>query len=275
MSMKRIVVLVLLASLIGIAEAKKKKEEKPNPDPKSWVTKLKWSKYEKTDIASVNDFYAQGDTIYKHLNDLASNMTFYDVRKIVNTETGDTLVAVVDDQGNIRGSKAAAYQYLQAGLIALTIADDIKGTYEIGKTLRKDWKKLLKTDDAIDSIGSSKRNPLAWVSVLGGVAEDLSLGKKLGKAVDEMLEMSLVVARDLKDGFANQRKKIKTYNNYTKQPEATPFDPPLRSLPDLPLNDDVLSKSDQEILDGLANAQKEDEAFVSEHGSIFDEQDSD
>lgn len=243
--MKRIVILLLMASLVFSAEAKKKKEEKPNPDPKSWITKLKWSDHEKTDIASVNSFYAQGDTIYKHLNDLAAAMTFYDVKKIVNTTTGDTLVAVVDDQGNIRGKKEASDQYVQAGFIALTIGKDIINTITKAKAIKEDWKSLVK----------------------GDILKNISRGAELGKAIKEMTVMQYVVSRDLIKGFETQRKKIALLINH----EGSPYDPGLINLPELSSDDDVLAKSDQEILDGLEKAQKEDESFVSEHGSsIFD-----
>lgn len=210
--MKRIVLLAVLISIVGMAYARKKKEEKPNPDPKSWVTKLKWSKYERTDISSVDAFYAQGDTIYKHLTELADDMIFYDVRKIVNTTTGDTLVAVVDDQGNIRGGKAAFKQYLQAGFIAATILQDISSTIETGKSLKTNWKELVKTDDAIETLHSSKgdvgNSILSGISILTAVSEDAIFGKKLGQAVKEMISMNIVVGRDLKNGFATDRKSV-------------------------------------------------------------------
>ena len=246
--MKRIVILLLMASLVCSAEAKKKKEETPNPDPKTWITKLKWSNPEKTDIASVNSFYAQGDTIYKHLNDLASDMTFYDVKKIVNTTTGDTLVAVVDDQGNIRGSKAAFNQYVQAGKIAFTIGQDIISGLTRAKAIKKDWNSLVK----------------------GDILKNISQGVGLGKAIKEMTVMQYVVSRDLIKGFATQKGKIEALINH----RGSPYDPSLVNLPELSSDDDVLAKSDQEILDGLETAQKEDESFVSEHGSsIFDRPD--
>lgn len=277
--MKRLIIIAVLASIAFslTAEAKKKKEVAPNPNPESWVTKLKWSKPEKANNATIDDYYAQGDTIYKHLKDLASDIVFYDVKKIVNTDTGDTLVTVVDSQGNIRGKEAAFWQYTNALNIAIVTYEDLNKTIKLGKAIIKQHKELVKTDDTIKEKGSGGffGTFTKIINVAGGVAEDATLISKLKKAGEEMGAMYYLVGHDLIKGFKEQRKKIRTLKKEISKPAITPYDPQLRNLPDLPLGDEVLSKSDKEILDGLANAEKEDESFIRDHGkSIFDNEDN-
>ena len=99
--MRKLFVIIALG-LTMTASAKKEKGKKVLT-PTELVSSLKWSHEagQKTDVAALDEILVAGDSLYANVQKLVGGMTFYDVKKIAIAETGDTIVAVVDEQGNI------------------------------------------------------------------------------------------------------------------------------------------------------------------------------
>lgn len=214
------------------------------------MSSLKWTvktdEVKKYNVQSLNAVVESGDSLYKHINEMVGSMTFYDVKMIANEATGDTIVAVVDDQGNIRNKYAAFMQYVNLGSVALTLGSDIVNTLSNARGLKKDISKFVDTKN---------------------LEQSLTLSLMLGTAIKQMSKMSKVVANGLVGNFLTQKKKIGAY--IKESANVTDLsDPKLRNIPNVNLNpDDVLTKSEQEITESLAQIKAEEDITIGGDGS--------
>ena len=234
--MRTLVVFLLLAITLT-ADAKKKKETKA-VSPTELVSNIKWTHEagSKTGVDALDDILIAGDSLYAHVNDLIGGMTFYDVKKIAIVETGDTIVAVVDDEGNIRDRYKACVQYIDAGEAAAVLSTDIFKTSKEAIDLKDHFKEIVDLKD-----------PLKSLSLVGTLTTAITQISKMGKVVKE----------GLVDNFLAQKKKIRTYIKEADQ--ATGLDDPrLRQLPGVTLSDDVLTKTEQEVTASLEKSREEE-----------------
>lgn len=245
--------IIALSLLTITASAQKKKRDKKDLSlltPTELVSSLKWTvktdEVKKYNVQSLNAVVESGDSLYKHINEMVGSMTFYDVKMIANEATGDTIVAVVDDQGNIRNKYAAFMQYVSLGSVALTLGSDIVNTLSNARGLKKDISKFVDTKN---------------------LEQSLTLSLMLGTAIKQMSKMSKVVANGLVGNFLTQKKKIGAY--IKESANVTDLsDPKLRNIPNVNLNpDDVLTKSEQEITESLAQIKAEEDITIGGDGS--------
>lgn len=245
--------IIALSLLTIAASAQKKKRDKKDLSlltPTELVSSLKWTvktdEVKKYNVQSLNAVVESGDSLYKHINEMVGSMTFYDVKMIANEATGDTIVAVVDDQGNIRNKYAAFMQYVNLGSVALTLGSDIVNTLSNARGLKKDISKFVDTKN---------------------LEQSLTLSLMLGTAIKQMSKMSKVVANGLVGNFLTQKKKIGAY--IKESANVTDLsDPKLRNIPNVNLNpDDVLTKSEQEITESLAQIKAEEDITIGGDGS--------
>ncbi len=97
-----------IAGVTSVSAEKKKEKKKKEKKPIEWVMP------ELTGDETFDDFLKECDTLYTRMQTIEKEVPFYEVRKIINTETGDSIVAVVDSIGTIRSSSLAYQQYLDA-----------------------------------------------------------------------------------------------------------------------------------------------------------------
>lgn len=241
--MKYLIIFIMLLSAVAV-EAKKEKKSLQSMTPAELVKSLKWTVKqdpEQGNVESLNAIIVSGDTLYKHITEMVGAMTFYDVKMIANETTGDTIVAVVDDQGNIRNKYVAFMQYVTVGKIALTLGNDLVSTLSNARGLKDDWKKFVDTKN---------------------LGQSLSLSLTLGTAIKQMTKMSKVVTDGLINNFVNQKKKIGAY--IKESANVTDLsDPKLRNLPDVNISpDDVLTKTEQEITESLAQIKADEDVTM-------------
>ena len=242
-------VLILMCLLLSVTATMAKKE-KTKMSLKQQVAALKWTSPEKTGVESIDKFYDQGDSLYKHITELADGMTFYDVKMVAN-ESGDTIVAVVDDEGNIRSGWGAAKQYVTAGLYATILGSDCASAVKTGGSIIKDAKSLIKVD-----------NPLKAISLITATT-------KAAKMITNLANTGTSLVQD----FTAQRKKIRKYVKASSSVSEL-SDPTLRSIPGVELDETaVITKSDKDFLDGL-NKIKAEDAELKADADILKELDS-
>lgn len=242
-------VLILLLMAISLTATAKKEKVKKVLTPTELVSSLKWSHEagKKTDVAALDEILVAGDSLYAHVQKLVGGMTFYDVKKIAIAETGDTIVAVVDDQGNIRDKYQAFMQYFEAGKAAAILSSDIVKTGKEAIDLKDHFKEIVNLKDPLKS---------------------LSLVSTLSTAIKQITNMGEAVKVGLIDNFAAQKSKIRTYIKEADQASGL-NDPKLRNLPGVTLSDDVLTKSEQEVTETLEKVKEEEK--VTKGGAGFDE----
>lgn len=242
----RNVFLLLLMALSLTANAKKEKTKKVLT-PTEIVSNLKWTHEagKKTEVAALNDILVAGDSLYDHVKKLVGGMTFYDVKKIAIAETGDTIVAVVDEQGNIRNKYQAFMQYFEAGKAAAVLSSDMVKTSKEAIDLKDHFKEIVDI-----------RDPL----------KTLSLVSTLSTAIKQISKMGEAVKVGLVDNFASQKAKIRTYIKEADQASGL-NDPKLRQLPGVTLSDDVLTKSEQEVTASLEKIKQEEDVMKGGDGA--------
>ncbi|MGM9698703.1 MAG: hypothetical protein ACI3Y0_08660 [Prevotella sp.] len=235
--MRKVFVLLLMA--ISLTATAKKEKVKKVLTPTELVSSLKWTHEagKKTDVAALDEILVAGDSLYAHVQKLVGGMTFYDVKKIAIAETGDTIVAVVDEQGNIRDRYKAVFQYIEAGKAATILSSDIVKTSKEAIDLKDHFKEIVDIKDPLKSI---------------------SLVSTLATAIKQIGKMGEVVKVGLVDNFAAQKSKIRTYIKEADQASGL-NDPKLRNLPGVTLSDDVLTKSEQEVTASLEKIKQEEE----------------
>lgn len=245
--MKKLLLLLGLALAIQPVFADRKKdksEEKDKPTPREFIASLDWEKPEETDFEAVNHFYNQSDSLYHFIKSLDSTMVFYDVKMVANAETGDTIVAVVDEEGNIRNGKLAFAQYANATIAATNLTLYSAAVLASGTGLAGD-------------LGSYISNPLKAVST----------GKTLGKTMKKVKAMYGIVPV-MANAFKTQKTRIRTYLKQADQVDDL-SDPSLRNLPDVVLDESaVLTKSNEEIMESLNRVAEEDKAFMEDPENV-------
>lgn len=231
------------------ADAKKKKV-KEVMSPTELVESIKWSHEPGTSsgVDAVDKILNAGDELYAHIQEIIGGMTFYDVKKIAIAGTNDTIVTVVDDQGNIRDKYGALLQYINAAIGLTVIGSDIVDTSKKAIELKDHFKEVVDIKDPLQSL-----NTLA----------------QLGTAIKQIKEMGEVVKVGLMDNFSAQKSKIRTF--IKESDKATGLnDPILRNLPDVTLSDDVLTKSEEKVMAELKKAQEDgDRTLGGEDGSTI------
>lgn len=237
-SIKKILLLFLSLYVIQGLIAQDEKDRMVNP--KDWIEKVVWDSPKRTNIPTLDAFYDRGDSFYKHIMEMGQDLVFYDVRMIVNSDTGDTIVAVVDEEGNIRSRYLAMKQYMSAINLFTTLgADGVKLVHD-GWEIRKNIKQIIKVNN-IDNIFRT-----------------LSQTTTALQAVKQIMDMCSVVENDVMSGFKIQRDKIK---RYIKQADIVTdlSDPSLRNIPGVVLDGTaVLIKTDNEIMNGMSQSDVED-----------------
>lgn len=209
-------------------------------DPKDWMKKIVWDSPKRTKIQTLDTFYDRGDIFHKHIMDIGNELVFYDVRMIANSDTGDTIVAVVDEEGNIRSRYLAMKQYLSSIELFATLIIDGKKLVHDGLDIRKNIKQIIKLGNSDDFIRT------------------LSISSSTIKAFKQLKNMYSVVINDAQKGFEMQRDKIR---RYIKQADVVTdlSDPSLRNIPGVVLDGTaVLTKTDQEIMDGIGQSETVD-----------------
>lgn len=247
----RFFLILVLAMLTLTAPAQKKKKDFSMMTPTELVSSLKWTpnsrEIRKYGVKSLDAILVSGDSLYKHINEMVGTMTFYDVKMIANETTGDTIVAVVDDKGQIRDKYAAFMQYVTLGSVALTLGSDIGNTISKARGLKKDWSQFFDKDN---------------------LEQSFTLSLTLGTAIKQMTRMSSAVTKGLVGNFLKQKKKIGTYIKASANVTDL-SDPKLRNLPGVDLTpDDTLTKTEQEITEGLEQAKQEE--GITKGGPDFD-----
>ena len=242
--MRKLFVIIALG-LTMTASAKKEKGKKVLT-PTELVSSLKWSHEagQKTEVAALDEILVAGDSLYANVQKLVGGMTFYDVKKIAIAETGDTIVAVVDEQGNIRDRYQAFMQYFQAGKAAAILSSDIVNVGKEAVDLKDHFKEIVDLKDPLKS---------------------LSLVSTLSTAIKQITNMGKAVKVGLVDNFVAQKSKIRTYIKEADQASGL-SDPKLRNLPGVTLSDDVLTKSEQEVTASLEKIKQEEEVTKGGEG---------
>jgi len=207
---------------------------------KDWISKIKWDSPERVNIPTLDAIYDQGDSLYKHIKELGQEIVFYDVRMIANYETGDTIVAVVDEDGNIRSRYLALQQYMNTIDLAMALVSDGAILTRNALAVRKDISKIV-----------NLKNPFESMAVISTAT----------KAINQIRKMYGVVSNDVVKSYIRQKNKIK---KYIKQVDVVSdlTDPSLRHIPEVVLdNTAVLTKTDKEIMEGLGQSETEDAAI--------------
>lgn len=233
MIMKRTIVFCMLCILMVQPVSAQKR------NPEKILKGIKWNSPKRTNIREIDAIYNRGDSIYKHILDMSCNLVFYDVKQIVNVETGDTIIRVVDDRGTIRGKKMAAMQYITATAYGLGLLNDTKGLVDDAKELTK------KPGPAWDFL---KKDPLGT-------------GLTFGTAISQIGKMSKAV-KGVTDAFKLQKRKIRFY---IKEGENIGKGVVNGSESNVSLDfGESLSKTSQQILEEDALADLEDEKAISD-----------
>lgn len=243
--MKKLLLILglILAIQPVMADKKKGKEEGPKDiqNPKEFIAGIEWESPERTDYESVNAYYDKCDSLYTRLKDIGDKLVFYDVMMIANEETGDTIVAVVDDEGNIRSGYAAFNQYFQASLLGANLATYGMSVITNGTLVLTDLPNIVMS------------NPLKAASIAKAV-------KKVSKQTAKLAGVVPAITKS----FKQQKNKIRAYVKKADEVESL-SDPSLRSIPELALDESaVLVKSNQEITESLSQVQSEDEKYKLE-----------
>ena len=235
--MKKVMILFCLLLTVTTIMAKK---EKTKLSLRQQVAALKWVSPEKTGVEIIDNFYEKGDSLYKHITELSDGLTFYDV-KIVANESGDTIVSVVDEEGNLRSGWGATKQYIQTGLYTGILASDCASSIKSGGEIVKNVKSFF----------------------TGNPFKAISLAAATSKAV-KMITNLANTGTALVNEYTAQRKKIRKYVKATTTVTDL-SDPTLRNIPGVELDENaVITKSDQEFLDGLNRMKAEDSSLKSD-----------
>lgn len=233
-------VLILMCLLLSVTATMAKKE-KTKMSLRQQVSALKWTSPTKTGVESIDKFYDQGDSLYKHITELSDGLTFYDVKMVAN-EKGDTIVSVVDEEGNLRSGWGAAKQYVTTGLYAAILGSDCASAVKSGGSIIKDAKNLIK--------GS---NPLQTLSLITATAKAVKMITNLANTGTSLVQE-----------FTTQRSKIRKYVKASSQ-VTNLSDPTLRNIPGVELDETaVITKSDKEFLEGLNKIKAEDDGLKAD-----------
>lgn len=225
----------MLCALFAMSSAaQKKKKEIVSNNPKVLMEKIEWESPKRTNVASIDGIYDRGDTIYMHIQEICDSLVFYDVVKIANSDTGDTIVAVVDENGFIRSKYAAFNQYSTAAIAGLQLTADAVSLAADATTL------------GITLI----LNPAEVLSV----ENPKEAMKDFKKASKQLGSMSKIVP-NIFSAFKKQRNKIQYFIKTGSIPK--PSDKKDKVTTD-GLAETVLSKTSQQILDEMAKTEELD-----------------
>lgn len=232
-------ILILCVSFAFATPSSAQKSEKQS-EYASWVKKIKWKSPKRTQIKALDNLYDAGDELHASIMQMADSLVFYDVKMIANETTGDTIVAVVDDQGNIRSGYMAFKQYMSLANAGLTLVKDGKPIIENAIDVKDHIKEIVDLD-----------NPLKSLSTIASATT----------AVTQIVQMYKTVSTDVIGDLLKQKKKIKAYIKSANEVESL-SDARLREIPGVELDSgNVLSKSDQEILESINVAINEDNSL--------------
>lgn len=206
---------------------------------------IEWTSPERTGITEIDALYDRADSLYECLQTFGDSVVYYDVKVVANSDTGDTIVCVVDGNNNIRSPKLAFGQYSTATSYCMNLTEKILNVSVSVKDATPAIKNLVK--------GISS-NPIESASIL------LTFGGNSRK----ILKMCRIAGRSVKDmlaKFKEQRKRIKSYKQWKENLSRENKDAKFidNDIPDCPLDrDDVILMSNEEYVEGLENAERED-----------------
>lgn len=234
----RILIFILCALFAISVAAQKKKKETVVKNPKVLMERIEWDSPQRTNVPQIDDIYNRGDSIYKHIQEISDSLVFYKVVKIVNSNTGDTIAAVVDENGLIRSKYAAFNQYTTATIAGVKLTGD-------AACLASDTKNLTKT---------LLFNPIERKKIFSVVKE--SPAEVLGnfKNASKQLGTMGKIVPNIFSAFKKQREEIRLFIKYGSVPD----DSGSESVSTDGLATNVISKTSQQILDEIAIAEEKD-----------------
>ncbi len=242
--------IIVLLSLVTVTASAKKKTDFSTMTPREIVSNLEWTvsvpKVSSFGLEPLTEFVEAGDKLNFDIRKMVGDMTFYDVKMVVNEATGDTIVAVVDDEGHIRSKWDAFVQYTEMLSVGAVMADNAINILSKGKGLKDNWKGLVDTSD---------------------LARSVAMWKTLGTAAKQIGAMNVAVKDGILGNFRRQQNKIAKYIKASAN-IADLSDPTLRNLPGVELStDDILLLSGENFTAELEEAKKKDE--ITMEGSDY------
>lgn len=206
---------------------------------------IEWISPERTGITEIDALYDRADSLYECLHTFGDSVVYYDVKVVANSDTGDTIVCVVDNNNNIRSPRLAFSQYSTATSYCMDLTKEILNVSVSVKDATPALKKLVK------GISSNPIEAASTLLIFGGNSKKiLKMCRIAGKSVKDMLAK-----------FKAQRKRIKSYNQWKENLSRENKDAKFidNDIPDCPLDeDDVVLMNNEEYMAGLENAERED-----------------
>ncbi len=225
-------ILFVFIALVCFTSAIDAKKPKKKVDPKNWVESIEWDSPERGDKEAFNAIYDSGDSLYAYTMALADSIAFYELKTIVNSDTGDSIVCLVDGNGVIRGTKSA-WERTSAS-VTLISKYTIFGLGLVNQVKAIPKRQLLSLD-----------------------------GLVMAGAISQILNMYTTVTGDLLSGLKQQKAAIKAFDEYQKSVQSGNPDASLLDntgfVYDSPEN--IISKSDAQILSETNIAKSEDINF--------------
>lgn len=227
-----LIMLMVPADAIAKKEKKNEKEEKPlaRMTMQELVDALSAIEYHKPSPTGteLDKMYEEAQDFHNLVSDIKSNVPIFELKKVINRATGDTILAPIDNNGNLRTSWEGVMQTSDALLYVtkLTTSGALLATYLV----------TYSAQIGVDALAQKTPN------FLGGPDPESTERFKANKQIAKFKDAPHLIQMALKN-------QARLMTNYRRVSEAqTEGDGAVKTLPGEDFSDDqIISMSDEEI----------------------------